>query len=726
MRALIPVTARVLFHPDARVVVEERQDGRRLVTVEPVVSSLFVPIRSAETTYPLDLVEAILAVKGPAYLCDEILRDESPTYVQAWLERDLLAYVPREWFRGKRVLDFGCGSGASTICLARLFPEASFIGVELDARLLELARRRVRHHGFSRIELHRSPSATDLPPDLGDFDAVVLSAVYEHLLPSERRQLLPLLWRMVKPGGYLFVNQTPHRYFPLESHTTGLPIINYLPDRLAHAVARRWSPRIRRDETWENLLRAGIRGATEHEIVAILSRGSDVPPQLLEPTREGIRDRIDLWYQALNPHRYRRTKQAIRAVLKLIRVTTGLTLVPTLSLMIRKPDGTEALPVGARSGPVHVCFISPLGYGLYNESSGYPFGGAEVQFYLLANALAREPAYRVSVLVTVRDQPGVETCGPVTVVKRQGRRRLARGGLLAAASAFRDLYRQLRDIGADVYLHAGAGPEVGAYALICRLLRRRFVFVVASSADLSDEDGVLRGPWWRLYPLGLRLAHAVVCRTDEQRRRLKLRFGRDGVLIRTGHPVPPAPAFAPHGKSTILWVGRMQPLKQPELFLALAERLPKERFVMVVMGSEHQGAWEQSVRSRAAALSNVAVHDDVPWRLIGRFFEEAKLFVNTSRYEGFPNTFVQAALHATPILSWGVDPDGILTRHRIGYCAGRSFERLVEETERLCASDPQRVAMGRRAREYARQYHDLERSVRELKVLLRTLTPCGA
>jgi glycosyltransferase involved in cell wall biosynthesis len=110
----------------------------------------------------------------------------------------------------------------------------------------------------------------------------------------------------------------------------------------------------------------------------------------------------------------------------------------------------------------------------------------------------------------------------------------------------------------------------------------------------------------------------------------------------------------------------------------------------------------------------------VAWQDIGRFFEDAKLFVNTSTYEGFPNTFVQAAMQATPILSWAVDPDGVLTRHRIGYCADGSFERLVEETRRLCASESRRADMGRRAWDYARQYHDLQRSVRELKALVQS------
>ena len=373
---------------------------------------------------------------------------------------------------------------------------------------------------------------------------------------------------------------------------------------------------------------------------------------------------------------------------------------------------------------LRVCFISPLGYGLYNASSRYPFGGAEVQFYLLAGELARDPACRVTMLVTVRERAGIESCGPLTVVKRQGKGRLAKGGLLAAASAFREMLGQLHSIDADVYLHAGAGAEVGAYALICRLLRRRFIYVVASSADLATATGGVRGPWRSLFSFGLRLADAVVCRTDEQMRQLKAMHGREGVLIRTGHPVPPSvPVPSARRKSAILWVGRMHPLKQPELFLALAERLPKERFVMVLMRDEAHEDLYRTIKARAAALLQMAFHEDVAWRDVGRFFEDAKLFVNTSTYEGFPNTFVQAAMQATPILSWAVDPDGVLMRHQIGYCAERSFERLVEDTERLCASEPRRIELGRRAWDYARQYHDLQRSARELKTLVQSPEP---
>ncbi|MFO0765317.1 MAG: hypothetical protein U0231_00680 [Nitrospiraceae bacterium] len=88
-----------------------------------------------------------------------------------------------------------------------------------------------------------------------------------------------------------------------------------------------------------------------------------------------------------------------------------------------------------------------------------------------------------------------------------------------------DLFQR---INADVYVHAGAGVEVGAYALICRFLHRRCVFVVASNADLTDRYGLVRGPLARLYPLGVRLADEVVCRTEDQRELLPGDWGAKG------------------------------------------------------------------------------------------------------------------------------------------------------------------------------------------------------
>lgn len=384
-------------------------------------------------------------------------------------------------------------------------------------------------------------------------------------------------------------------------------------------------------------------------------------------------------------------------------------------------DGID--PVGRPQQPIKVCFISPLGYGLYQSDSGLPFGGAEVQTFLTARELSTDRAFRVSVLTTVNDKPGVERRGALTLFKRRGRGRLLGGpGWFREWgnywSAFCDMREQFQAIDADVYVHAGAGVEVGAYALICRWLRRRFVWVVASMADVNEQLGEVEGPLAWLYPLGVRLADEVICRTRDQQEALASLFGRAGVLIRTGYRVQPGAMREP---SIVLWVGRIHPLKQPLMFLDLAERLPDERCVMVGMRDRtHDDLWRR-VRERAARLPNVSWHENVPLSDVDSHFAGAKLFINTSEYEGFPNAFVQAAVYGVPILSWKVDPDRVLSAHRIGVCAAGCFENLLSSAWKLCEDDALRRELGSRAEAYAREYHDLEKSVATFKRLVREL-----
>ncbi|MDE3034340.1 MAG: glycosyltransferase family 4 protein [Nitrospirota bacterium] len=396
---------------------------------------------------------------------------------------------------------------------------------------------------------------------------------------------------------------------------------------------------------------------------------------------------------------------------------------PVPQEVLHQRQGLETGVRESADAALRICFISPLGYGLYRPESGLPFGGAEVQLFLLAKEMAKGERRQVQVLTTVEQKPGTEMQGRVTVVRRRGLHRLeGPSGLFRRGwnyvQAFRDMYRQLRAIGADVYLHSGSGVEVGAYALICRLLRTRFVYVVASSADLDEPYGKVQGPLRWLYPVGLRLADAIVCRTEEQRVRWRERYGRGSWLIRTGHPIPEVLPDQP-GAGSILWVGRAHPLKQPDRFLDLAERLPHERFIMVVMPDPAHPDLSLALRRRAAKLPQVTFHEGGSCEAVDGVFAQAKLFVNTSTYEGFPNTFVQAAMHRVPILSWLVNPDAVLTAHRIGACAEGSFERLVEEVQRFAGHDELRRETGERARRYAEAHHDVARAAETFDALLR-------
>jgi 2-polyprenyl-3-methyl-5-hydroxy-6-metoxy-1,4-benzoquinol methylase len=326
---------RWLDHPDGRVRVEPRGDGQQAVFVTDTAPDLFVSRRECVTDYPEALIERILEVKGPAYLCDEIQREQDPEYVGLFLRYGLLGFVAEEEFRGARLLDFGSGSGASTVRLARMLPETSVVGVELEEDFVDIARRRIQHRRLPRCEFLLSPSPDSLPDELGTFQFVNLGAVYEHLLPDERRRLIPQLWSLLDPGGVLFVNQLPYRWYPIEQHTTGLPLLNYLPRPLAHRVAAARSQRVDPGASWPELLRAGIRGGSERELRRDIERAGGVA-ESLTPTQLGLRSHADLWYAYSSRHHPHPVKRAMRAGFRLIRATTGTNFLPGLSLAFRK------------------------------------------------------------------------------------------------------------------------------------------------------------------------------------------------------------------------------------------------------------------------------------------------------------------------------------------------------------------------------------------------------
>lgn len=316
--------------PGGELGVEMLGGGRHRITVlEPRAPGARL---SWVTSYPLALVSEIHAAKG-RWVCDEIMRDEDPRYVEHAIRHEVFGYVEPERFAGRRVLDFGCGAGASSMVLKRLLPPCEIVGVELQERLLDLARLRAAHYGAERVRFVQSPSGDRLPAGIGVFDFVIFSAVFEHLLPAVRGPLLALVWRHLATGGVLFLNQTPQRWAPVEVHTTWLPLINYLPDRLAHRAACAFSGRVGRDDDWPALLRAGIRGGTVGEILGILE-GCGGRPALLEP-RPAVGDAIDLWYGKLSA-RHRWLKRGMWAALKALKPFGSARWIPELSLAIRK------------------------------------------------------------------------------------------------------------------------------------------------------------------------------------------------------------------------------------------------------------------------------------------------------------------------------------------------------------------------------------------------------
>jgi glycosyltransferase involved in cell wall biosynthesis len=301
----------------------------------------------------------------------------------------------------------------------------------------------------------------------------------------------------------------------------------------------------------------------------------------------------------------------------------------------------------------HIAFIAPRIYPVLSGDDRRPFvGGAEVQQSLQMRAL-QKAGWRVSVLTQDHGQPAVLDCEGITVHRIPPAAGRGWPGLRFFHPRMSDHARLLRRINPDLVFVQTASEEVAFAAAYARWQRKPFVFSGASDMDFAT--GPLPGmPAQHVaaYRLALRVADAVVVQNTRQQQELVRWHPRAGHLIPNGY----AEQGARHGAfdGPVLWAATVKPLKRPEHYVVLARRFPARRFVLVggPAPTPEGAGWFEATARQAASVPNLSLVGHVPFHQVGVHFDGAAVFINTSDYEGLPNTFLQAWLRGIPTLSF--------------------------------------------------------------------------
>ena len=208
-----------------------------------------------------------------------------------------------------------------------------------------------------------------------------------------------------------------------------------------------------------------------------------------------------------------------------------------------------------------------------------------------------------------------------------------------------------------------------------------------------------------LYYFGLKTADLIITQNLYQKKVLKTKFNRESRLIKN---VFSFQYLDPNIKKrlNVLWVGTIRPeWKQPELFLNLAKSLPHAKFIMIG-GTASNSDFYANIKKDAEKIPNLELVGFVPYSQINKYFAESAIVVNTSTYEGFPNTFLQAWANFTPVVSLNVDPDEIICDRKLGYHS-KTFEKMVSDINELLKNENLRIEMGKNGRRYVEEEHDL-------------------
>ncbi len=331
--------------------------------------------------------------------------------------------------------------------------------------------------------------------------------------------------------------------------------------------------------------------------------------------------------------------------------------------------------------------------------------GAERQTYEIAKHLKRR--HEVSVVGFNRrgDRVNMEEwaeLNPIVVEYEMGYVKY----LIVAPSA---LMLTLRKLDPDVCVQRSVGDLTGFVGTYCKLSNSRFIYHSASIWDTELHTALRLSPSpfsLLLYSLGLASADVIIAQTQEIAGKFKQgRFRRKKVIV-----VPQlydASAINPPLRKSnfVFWLGRLVWYKRPQIFVELARSLPNYQFIMA--GS---GPLQMQIERQGKDVRNLKLLGRVDHHRAEELCGKASIFVNTSEFEGFPNTLLECGARETPFVSLNYDPDEVICSYRIGMHS-RTLQGLANDVSLLMNDFSIRQELGKNARKYVLDNHSPEKVV---------------
>ena len=142
-----------------------------------------------------------------------------PTYLASQCSPDRFAVMAR--MKGLetappdrcRMLELGCGDGASLIAFGYALPDSEFVGVDLAARPIEIGNARIASLGLKNVTLHCA-DVMQVNDSIGMFDFIFAHGLFSWVPEPVRERVLEICGALLNPKGvaYLSYNAYPGSY----------------------------------------------------------------------------------------------------------------------------------------------------------------------------------------------------------------------------------------------------------------------------------------------------------------------------------------------------------------------------------------------------------------------------------------------------------------------------------------------------------------------------------
>lgn len=159
--------------------------------------------------------------------------------------------------------------------------------------------------------------------------------------------------------------------------------------------------------------------------------------------------------------------------------------------------------------------------------------------------------------------------------------------------------------------------------------------------------------------------------------------------------------------------------KRPEWFIEIAEACPTVQFDLVGPGfsvEDYGNSFSHDVFKRAENTRNLTVHGALARDEVFLLYQKADLLCCTSKYEGFPNTFLEAWSQGVPVVS-SFDPDRLIVERRLGEFA-INVEDMVNAIQGILGDNDLYAEYSDNCRNYFDECHMVDATLSEVLVVL--------
>ncbi len=351
-----------------------------------------------------------------------------------------------------------------------------------------------------------------------------------------------------------------------------------------------------------------------------------------------------------------------------------------------------------------ICFISLKSYQLFNPKIESVFGWAEVQMALLAKELAKHKNLDISMIVADYGQDKKEIRNNVSLRRKVS----SKDPIWKRAFSLPKIFLK---INADVYIKRGITLSCGIMTLLCKIMKKKFVYMVAHDDEVDGKKDIYKHRYAK-YIIQYVFHNATIIVQNEYQQTMLNKQGIQTKLIKSGYPI--TNTTTQQEKDTILRVSRSKKRKRPEVFIQLAGHFPQEHFTMICPSASGEKKYHTHIKQLANKQKNIQFIDFVPFEQIDTYFAKAKVFVNTSISEGFPNTYIQSLKNQTPILSLCVDPSHILQKNQIGIVCENQPKLLQKNLQILLTDKNSYKQMQHNSTNYIKENHNISTTAQQL------------